>query len=809
MLRNLFYSFPVQLLIHNIRNNLVLLLLWVLLFAVVTQNFGKVLGIPYLFLDPEYMFKVDFWSFFVVGVMLAGFTMAFHITCYILDSSKFPFLGTLSRPFSKFCINNGIIPAAFLITYVVCIIQFQLDSEYNSPYRISIYLAGLLLGYSLMLMAVFQYFRFTNKDIFRFVASNVNKKLKKMKLTRASIIRRLAAAKKKPGRISYYLDLQLRPRKLSLGRQIYDKEAILKVFDQNHLNSVVIELIVLLMIMILGVFREYTIFQIPAAASGFLLLTIILMFGGALSYWLRKWTITVVIAALVVLNYASGFPALNNTYQAYGLNYDIPPAEYSLQKLQAYNQDDLHQNDKEETLQILETWRAKFPLNEKPKMVFVCTSGGGQRAALWTMRALQTADSLSGGQLMRQTMLMTGASGGLVGAAYFRELVLRKNLGHDINPYSPEYLDRISRDNLNPIIFSLLVNDLFIKYQHFNYGGHSYLKDRGYAFEQQLNFNTEGFLDRPLLDYQVHEQGSRIPMMLVAPNITNDGRKLFISPQHVSYMNTADPEDHNILNEKIKGIDFLRYFEGQGSENLRFLSALRMAATFPYVTPNISLPSNPPMETMDSGISDNFGIEDATRFLYVFRHWIAENTSGVVFVSIRDSEKNSPIEKNLSPTLFQKLFTPIRNIYKNWTYIQDIKNDNLIEFAKTWHKGDIHRVDLQYIPRTIFNHDPVETEAQENKKLEKEEIERASLNWHLTTREKHNILDNIYLNMNQEALKKLQKLLLPSGPEPQQYLSKETESAPAAGIGGGFGPDSCSRKLILYSSGKRLLPPAP
>ena len=55
MLNKILYSFPVQLLINNVKKNQVLLLCWFLLFIVVTGNFGKVLGIPYLFLDPEYM----------------------------------------------------------------------------------------------------------------------------------------------------------------------------------------------------------------------------------------------------------------------------------------------------------------------------------------------------------------------------------------------------------------------------------------------------------------------------------------------------------------------------------------------------------------------------------------------------------------------------------------------------------------------------------------------------------------------------------------------------------------------------------
>lgn len=785
MLKALFYSFPVQLLINHFKKNQVLLLVWVLLFAVVTQNFGKVLGIPYLFLDPEYMFGVNFRSFFVVGLVLATFTMAFHITSYILDGTKFPFLGTLSRPFSKFCINNSLIPLVFLITYIISIVQFQLESEYNSLLRISVYIGGLLSGFFLMHLLMFLYFRFTNQDIFRYLASNVDRKLRKIKITRANLIHRLAASKKKPTQISYYLDLNFRPQPITIDQRVYDKAAILKVFDQNHLNSVIMELVVLAIILTLGAFREYAIFQLPAAASSFLFLTIILMFIGALSFWLRGWTVTVVILALLALNITSRHSFFRNTYQAYGLNYEQPPVDYSLASLEAYSDSSFQVEDKANTLKILHNWRAKFPLAEKPKMVFICTSGGGQRAALWTMRSLQTADSLTGGNLIRNSMLITGASGGMVGAGYYRELILRKQMGEDINPYSAEYLDRISRDNLNPIIFSLLVNDLFIKYQKFDYGGQSYVKDRGYAFEQQLNLNTEGFMDKPLERYRLPEQQSLIPMMLVAPSITNDGRKLFISPQHVSYMNTAIEESRDMVHDKVKGIDFLRLYQNHNAENLRFLSALRMAATFPYVTPNISLPSNPPMETMDSGIADNFGIEDATRFLYVFRDWIGENTSGVVFVCIRDSEKDKPIEKNLSPTLFEKFFTPIQNIYKNWTYIQDIKNDNLLEFTTSWFPGEVHRIDLQYIPRTIFkDEEPVTNEVQEQKKLEKEEQERASLNWHLTTREKKNILDNIYLQMNQQELKRLQELLGTDRALPQ-LLSKNmlTDSLRTQGTG--------------------------
>lgn len=140
----------------------------------------------------------------------------------------------------------------------------------------------------------------------------------------------------------------------------------------------------------------------------------------------------------------------------------------------------------------------------------------------------------------------------------------------------------------------------------------------GFAFEDQLNQNTEGVLDKPISAYKEPEFSGSIPLLPVTTLITNDGRKLVISPHSMSFFGTSL---HGTMgsDEKKQTIDFLRFFENQDSKNLRFLTALRMSATFPFITPNIELPSNPVMETMDTGLSDNFGIQDALRFMYVFQ----------------------------------------------------------------------------------------------------------------------------------------------------------------------------------------------
>ncbi|NJN42901.1 MAG: patatin-like phospholipase family protein, partial [Flammeovirgaceae bacterium] len=314
-------------------------------------------------------------------------------------------------------------------------------------------------------------------------------------------------------------------------------------------------------------------------------------------------------------------------------------------------------------MQALDAWRAKFGKDEKPKMIFLNVSGGGKRAALWALTVLQTVDEQTQGKFTENTMLITGASGGIIGASYYRELKLREKEGEAVNPYDPIHRKSISADNLNPLIFSFLANDIFVGFTKYEYGGFKYVRDRGYTFDEELNGITDKMMDKSISAYHDAEQESIIPMMILSPIITNDGRKLYIASQPVSYMNFEIAAFPEYPSNKISGVDFHKLFEEHGSANLRFLSALRMSATFPYITPNTTLPTDPPIEIMDAGVSDNFGISNTLRFLYSFKDWIAENTGGVIIVSIRDSPKLGTISPKSGESIVDNLTQPISNVY--------------------------------------------------------------------------------------------------------------------------------------------------
>lgn len=745
------YSFPIQLLLNNFRRNHVLLLCWIILFAMITGGFGKYLGIPYLFLDPEYLNKVNFTSFFIIGLTTAGFTAAYQITGYINDGHRFSFVGTLSKPFTKFWINNGIIPLAFISLYIYQIVSFQTNNQYTTGTKLAWNLTGLITGYVLMTIIFFVYFWITNKDIFKYMVCKIDEKIKeKVVVTRASAMKKLEIVRKRQVRVDYYFD-NFRIKKVE-DTSFYDKATILQVFDQNHFNLVIIELFIFALVLLLGLFKDSPSFQLPAAASVMIFLTIFIMLSGAFSYWFGGWATTAGFVIFLTLNFLVGEDFFSKKYEAFGLDYQLPPSEYSVQSLRALNDSARIATDRDSTLVMLQNWRKKFPADQKPKMVFLCVSGGGKRAALWALNALQTADSITQGKLMENSILITGASGGLIGASYFRELKLREKLGEGIRPYSNSHRDRISTDNLNPLIFSLLANDLFVGFTKFEYAGNYYLRDRSYTFEDQLNQITEGLLDKPILAYNEPETKAIIPMVILTPTIVNDGRKLYIASRPVSFMNIDVLNFPDYSYTKFSGVDFHTLFATQGGEHIRFLSALRMSATFPYITPNTTLPTNPPIQIMDAGISDNFGLSDALRFQYAFKEWIVENTSGVIFLSIRDSPKLGTISAKGGQTIVDDVTQPISSVYNNFENFQDINSDLQISLMKTWFKGPIDRVDLQY---QTENYVPI---LQEMDSI-RQNSARASLSWRLTTREKHGVISNIFSESNLEQLQKLKQLL--------------------------------------------------
>jgi len=185
-------------------------------------------------------------------------------------------------------------------------------------------------------------------------------------------------------------------------------------------------------------------------------------------------------------------------------------------------------------------------------------------------------------------------------------------------------------------------------------------------------------------------------------------------------------------------VEFNEFFRNQGAQNISLTTALRLNCTYPYILPNVDLPSQPAMEIMDAGFRDNTGVSLASRFIWHHADWLKSNTDKIVIIRILAGEGMANDVVRSSKGLIESLFSPLGFAGSILKY-QNYEQENYIAFMKLLFGNDkIEVIDFKYRP--------------------KDGNERASMSFHLTQREKKDIENSIFLPENQESLERIKQL---------------------------------------------------
>jgi hypothetical protein len=735
-LKHAFYFFPIQLLLTSLKRYQILLVFWVLLFYIIVGKYAISYGVPYLFLDPEYLNNTGYLAFSLVGMGFGSFYVAWNLNCYMLHSYRFPFMALFQKPMGVYFLNNSIIPVSFLISYFYAIIQFQKQNQYATHLEIALMILGFFGGFIIVMLFTAMYFTFTNKDV-KLVDEDRIKNAHKRKFFKPLVDTTEVVLSVKQ-RVDSYMSYHLRIHRIK-DLQDYHPETKRTIYRQHHLNAFFIQLIVAGFIVSIGAFMDHSLFQIPTAASVFMFLSILMSIFGIVIYWTGGWGTTAIIIGFVLINEVYKIDLLGYQSRVYGIDYSTK-AKYDVNSFRKLSSPAIIQKDIAQFYTILENWRIKNSKGllpgQKPKLVFINVSGGGLRAASFTTAVLQEADSLIGGHLFDKTFMISGASGGMFGAAYMRELFLQKKEGMPIDLWDRQYFYNISRDLLNPLCVSMFSNDIFLPIHQFKVDSFTYYKDRGYMMEKQLSINTNHILDRRIKDYYHDELYARIPLLMIHTEVMNDTRRFFITPQPVSFFMRPVGRYTTNRNLEIDAIDFCRFFKAQQGDNIKLLSALRMNATFPLILPNAALPTEPKTYILDGGAIDNLGYEPTFRLMGTFRDWINENTSGVVIVQIRDGAKHEEEDYSVAKEdLLTMITNPLGTIFNNHMSNENFAIDQKLGYLNESLHGKVQMISFEYT-------------------AEKQD-EKAALSLHLTEREKASILRALHRPNNVDAFKLL------------------------------------------------------
>lgn len=733
-LKNIFYFFPVQLFILHFRKFQVLLVLWYVLGSTINSGFMKSYGADALFFSPEYLGEVNALSAAIVGIALGVFIMSWNITTFILHSKRCKFLATTTKPFLKYCINNALLPLLFLAFYFYKLIRFDSQKELMSTGEITLLIAGIVGGMVLIVAVSFAYFFGAEKRIQRTIAPIMDS----AQHFNANFYSGHNEPEMPGLKISGYLGSGFRikkPRNVSHYNQVF----LDTVFKRHHLAGILCIALSFIFLIVVGFYMDSPVFEAPAAASILIFFASLMAVIGALSYFLQSWSLPAFILLLLFVDVLYKNEVIDNRNKAYGLNYsnktDRP--NYDKAALQNLCTPEKIAADKSNMLQVLTNWKDK-QAEAKPVMIFINVSGGGLRSGTFVMNTLQKLDSAVGGKLMPHTMMITGASGGMLAATYYRELYLRQQKDSSINLYNTAYSDDIAQDLLNPLFSSMVSRDIFSPAQKFTVGNFKYIKDRGYAFEQKLNRNSGNILNKQLKDYSNAERSADIPLMIFNSTINRDGRRMMVSTQPVSFMMKplVLAED---INASPDAVDFAAMFAKQDPLNIRLLTAMRMNASFPYVLPNVWLPTNPVIDVMDAGLRDNYGQDNTLRFIENFRDWLKANTSKIIILQIRDRSLDNWQEPFETGAVTDFLIKPGTMLQHNWYKLQNYAETDQYSYLQAGFDSTLQRISFMYVPEN--------------------DEKGAALNFHLTAREKKGIKESFNSKYNQASLQTIKMLL--------------------------------------------------
>jgi cytochrome bd-type quinol oxidase subunit 2 len=310
----------------------------------------------------------------------------------------------------------------------------------------------------------------------------------------------------------------------------------------------------------------------------------------------------------------------------------------------------------------LEKWKKQAaPEGAKaPKLVVVAVVGGANRAALWTTLVLtRLEESQELPNFARHVRVITGASGGMVGACYYVATLSKR--ADPKGPKKPglsatDLQDHIGRDHLTPVFHRTFFRDLPLTFWPFQYEG-----DRGMALEEAWRLNLDGALDVTFDQLHKDEKEGRCPSLVLTPMLVEDGRQLIISnlflqsltenagnflrgdpskglarPQALTKaQDTTAAQPDGAYRYSLSALELFQLFPDAWS-TFQLGTGARMNASFPYVSPAVDLPTSPRRRVVDAGYYDNYGIKTATAWIYHHKEWLEKNTSGVVLIQVRD-----------------------------------------------------------------------------------------------------------------------------------------------------------------------------
>ena len=347
----------------------------------------------------------------------------------------------------------------------------------------------------------------------------------------------------------------------------------------------------------------------PAAVAVSVLAGLVVAFHGLFSFLLGAPGLELLVLALLLLWGATSRTriAFGDLEAVYGAPRPYPPAVRAAGLLP------------------LATALDALGRNGGRKLIVVCVSGGGIRAATWTAAILGRLDQIEG--FRSAARWISGASGGMVGASFWRAAERRLT--------ADELVAATAMDSLTPTLRRLVYNDVL---RSFTPGRNR--SDRGSVLQEawrvhlergrievqgrRIDLQGRGIeLARPIADLRASELDGTWPSLVFSPMLVEDGRRLLVTnldlrrvTDHSALWLRSDPRPPSSqMSVSAETAYALEDICPGALGRVTLATAARMSASFPYVSPATPLPTAPVRRVVDAGYYDNYGVELACSWI--------------------------------------------------------------------------------------------------------------------------------------------------------------------------------------------------
>ena len=386
---------------------------------------------------------------------------------------------------------------------------------------------------------------------------------------------------------------------------------------------------------------------------------------------------------------------------------------------------------------------------EEPKrpLVVIGVSGGGIRAQIWALATLCALDHTLPG-FNNDSQLVTGASGGMVGATHYVASLKKPGDIGDQQVYG-ELIRDASRDALTRTFAAHVINDMLGAFpRKIARGLGCDIIDRGRVLENEWIRHTrrgeESVFEWPLAKLKASEKSLSFaqeagwrPVLLFSPTIAEDGRRLIICNQRVDDLvaNFATSATASTDEAEILSVDSLHLedIDPGGHTGLTLATAARLNANFPIVVASPELANARalsgdtkaarPLHVMDGGYYDNYGINLAARWLSVHANEIKQKYSGVLFLQIVSANRYRAEIGGTSSGFPEASYINVG--FQKTTFLTDFQIHHL---SKTFSDRTLPKQDDDSRPRPYFTFCSLEFDGP------------VSLNWSLTPSELYALL---------------------------------------------------------------------